>query len=54
MLDLTVFGFSAQAAATGLPGYHPVLMLRVYLPEPRSSRRDGWNASVAAIKSSFG
>ena len=31
MLDLAALGFNAQAAATGRPGYHPGLMLRIYL-----------------------
>ncbi|MEN8891398.1 IS1182 family transposase [Planktotalea arctica] len=43
MLDLAVLGFNAQAAATGRPGYHPGLMLRIYLygylNQVQSSRR---------------
>jgi transposase len=43
MLDLAVLGFNAQAAATGRPGYHPGLMLRIYLygylNQIQSSRR---------------
>ena len=43
MLDLAVLGFSAQSAATGRPGYHPGLMLRIYLygylNQVQSSRR---------------
>lgn len=31
LLDLSVLGFIAQAAAKGRPGYHPRLMLRIYL-----------------------
>ncbi len=30
-LDLAGLGFNAQAAATGRPGYHPGLMLRICL-----------------------
>jgi transposase len=30
MLDLAVLGFNAEPAATGRPGYHPGLMLRIY------------------------
>ena len=43
MLDLAVLGFSAQPATTGRPGYHPGLMLRIYLygylNQIQSSRR---------------
>jgi transposase len=43
MLDLAVLGFNTQPAATGRPGYHPGLMLRIYLygylNQVRSSRR---------------
>lgn len=43
MLDLSVLGFSAEPAATGRPGYHPGLMLRIYLygylNQLQSSRR---------------
>jgi transposase len=43
MLDLAVLGFNAQPAATGRPGYHPGLMLRIYLygylNKVQSSRR---------------
>ena len=43
MLDLAVLGFSASPAATGRPGYHPGLMLRIYLygylNQVQSSRR---------------
>ena len=43
MLDLAVLGFSVQPAATGRPGYHPGLMLRIYLygylNQVQSSRR---------------
>jgi transposase len=43
MLDLAVLGFSAQPATTGRPGYHPGLMLQVYLygylNQVQSSRR---------------
>lgn len=43
MLDLAALGFNAQAAATGRPGYHPGLMLRIYLygylNQVQSSRR---------------
>ena len=43
MLDLAVLGFNAQPAATGWPGYHPGLMLRIYLSgylnQVQSSRR---------------
>ena len=43
MLDLAALGFNAQAAATGRPGYHPGLMLRIYhygyLNQVKSSRR---------------
>lgn len=35
VLDLAVFGFHAEAANTGRPGYHPGLMLRIYLYDPR-------------------
>lgn len=31
MLNLAVLGFNAQASAIGRPGYHPELMLRIYL-----------------------
>lgn len=31
MLNLFVPGFNAQPAATGRPGYHPRLMLRIYI-----------------------
>lgn len=31
MLDLAVLDFQAEPAATGRPGYHPGLMLRIYL-----------------------
>ena len=31
MLNLSELGFQATPAATGRPGYHPGLMLRVYL-----------------------
>ena len=43
MLDLAGLGFNAAAAATGRPGYHPGLMLRIYLygylNQVQSSRR---------------
>jgi transposase len=43
MLDLSALGFNAHAAATGRPGYHPGLMLRIYLygylNQVQSSRR---------------
>lgn len=43
MLDLVVLGFSAQLAATGRPGCHPGLRLRIYLygylNQIQSSRR---------------
>ena len=43
MLDLAGLGFSAAPAATGRPGYHPGLMLRIYLygylNQIQSSRR---------------
>ena len=43
MLDLSTLGFNAQAAGTGRPGYHPGLMLRIYLygylNQVQSSRR---------------
>ena len=43
MLDLAALGFCASPAATGRPGYHPGLMLRVYLygylNQIQSSRR---------------
>jgi len=43
MLDLAVLGFNASPAATGRPGYHPGLMLRIYLygylNQVQSSRR---------------
>jgi transposase len=43
LLDLSALGFNAQAAAAGRPGYHPGLMLRVYLygylNQIQSSRR---------------
>jgi transposase len=43
MLDLAVLSFSVQPAATGRPGYHPGLMLRIYLygylNQVQSSRR---------------
>ncbi len=43
MLDLAVLGFNGQPAATGRPGYHPGLMLRIYLygylNQVQSSRR---------------
>ncbi len=43
MLGLSTLGFNAQAAATGRPGYHPGLMLRIYLygylNQVQSSRR---------------
>ena len=43
MLDLSVLGFKAEPAATGRPGYHPGLMLRIYLygylNQVQSSRR---------------
>ena len=43
ILDLEALGFNAQAAATGRPGYHPGLMLRIYLygylNQVQSSRR---------------
>lgn len=31
MLDLAVLGFNTQPSVTGRPGYHPGLMLRIYL-----------------------
>ena len=31
MLNLSDLGFQASPAATGRPGYHPGLMLRIYL-----------------------
>jgi len=31
ILDLAELGFQAAPAATGRPGYHPGLMLRIYL-----------------------
>ncbi len=31
LLDLAVLGFNARPAFTGRPGYHPGLMLRIYL-----------------------
>jgi transposase len=43
MLDLAGLGFNAAPAATGRPGYHPGLMLRIYLygylNQVQSSRR---------------
>jgi len=43
MLDLAALGFSAVPEATGRPGYHPGLMLRIYLygylNQVQSSRR---------------
>ena len=43
LLDLSRLGFNAQAAGTGRPGYHPGLMLRIYLygylNQLQSSRR---------------
>ena len=43
LLDLAVLGFNAEPAATGRPGYHPGLMLRIYLngylTQIQSSRR---------------
>jgi len=43
MLDLAGLGFNAAPAATGRPGYHPGLMLRIYLygysNQIQSSRR---------------
>jgi len=43
MLDLAELGFCAQPANTGRPGYHPGLMLRIYLygylNQVQSSRR---------------
>jgi transposase len=43
MLDLAALGFNVQPAATGRPGYHPGLMLRIYLygylNQVQSSRR---------------
>ena len=43
MLDLAALGFNTQPAATGRPGYHPGLMLRIYLygylNQVQSSRR---------------
>jgi transposase len=43
MLDLAALGFNVQPASTGRPGYHPGLMLRIYLygylNQIQSSRR---------------
>jgi len=43
MLDLAALGFSVEPEATGRPGYHPGLMLRIYLygylNQVQSSRR---------------
>ncbi len=43
MLDLAALGFNTRPAATGRPGYHPGLMLRIYiygyLNQVQSSRR---------------
>lgn len=43
LLDLAVLGFNAMPAATGRPGYHPGLLLRIYLygylNQIQSSRR---------------
>ena len=43
ILDLAALGFKTQAAATGRPGYHPGVMLRIYvygyLKKVQSSRR---------------
>ena len=43
MLDLAVLGFNSEPAVTGRPGYHPRLMLRIYLygylNQIQSSRR---------------
>ena len=43
MLDLAGLGFQTTPAATGRPGYHPGLMLRIYLygylNQIQSSRR---------------
>lgn len=43
MLDLAGLGFNTHPAATGRPGYHPGLMLRIYLygylNQVQSSRR---------------
>ena len=43
ILDLAAFGFDTQPAATGHLGYHPALMLRIYLygylNQVQSSRR---------------
>lgn len=55
ILDLVALGFNTQPAATGRPGYHPGLMLRIYLygylNQVQSSRRlerecgRNWNSS---------
>lgn len=43
MLDLAALGFDVEPEATGRPGYHPALMLRIYLygylNQVQSSRR---------------
>ena len=43
MLDLAALGFEVEAEATGRPGYHPALMLKIYvygyLNQVQSSRR---------------
>jgi transposase len=30
-LDLRVLGFAVEPAATGRPGYHPAMMLKLYI-----------------------
>ena len=43
MLDLAMLGFTVQPSPTGRPGYHPGLLLRIYLygylNQIQSSRR---------------
>jgi len=43
MLDLATLGFNVQPSSTGRPGYHPGLLLRIYLygylNQIQSSRR---------------
>ena len=52
MLDLSPLGFDVDPKATGRPGYHPGVMLRIYLYgylNQVQSSRSVWSVSAAAI-----
>ncbi len=43
MLDLAALGFPIEPGATGRPGYHPAVMLKLYLYGWSANARATWN-----------